>query len=60
METGCGKVFMETLILESGNAQELMGTEFMSGKMETDTKGNGKIVSNMDLELTSSATETFI
>lgn len=60
METGCGKVFMETLILESGNAQELMGTEFMSGKMVTDTKGNGKIVSNMDLELTSSATETFI
>lgn len=60
METACGRVFMETPTLGSGNVQELMVTEFMFGKMETDTKVNGKIVSNMDLERTSLVMETFI
>jgi len=60
METACGRVFMETPTLVSGNVQELMVTEFMFGKMGTDTKVNGKIVLNTDLEQTSLVMETFI
>ena len=44
METVCGKEFTETLILENGNSQKQMGTEFIFGKTEIVTKENGETV----------------
>ena len=44
MGTACGKGFTETPILENGNNQKQMGTEFIFGKTEIVTKENGETV----------------
>lgn len=49
MEMECGKEFMVILTLGSGNAHELTVMGYMFGKTGTDTKANGKTVSNTDL-----------